>query len=284
MSNGSPPSSRPYLAEDPALVEARGTLRDALGALGNLDQLLRSLRVGPRALSTVLPDVLDSCEPAVLALDRLLDAARRQLGDALAVSALERYFKPRFDELKDSISRATKTPMHARHRLELERVVTRLSSELEAARGLLDLLEEALGAPSIRLKLRELLSQITVPDQRESESIRCSLHGEVDDVELLVKPQVTMSLLTLGINLVAQVEPAAIARVEVHSLPDGSCTIRFGRGTKSSTHAATASEELHVGHQTVIDPTFVCLEEAVKRMGCHVTRDPDGVGFSVSWS
>ena len=280
MSNGSPPSSRPYLAEDPALVEARGTLRDALGALGNLDQLLRSLRVGPKALSTVLPDVLDSCEPAVLAFERLLDAARKQLGDAPALSALEGYFKPRVDELKESISRATKTPMHARHRLELERVVTRISPELEAARGLLDLLEEALAAPSIRLKLRELLSQITISEGRKSETVRCRLHGEIDDVELLVKPQVTMSLLTLGTNLVARVEPAATARVEVHSHPDGSCTVRFGHDIGES----TSGEELRVGHQTVIEPTFVCLEEAVKRMGCSVIPDADGVGFSVSWS
>jgi len=268
------------LAEDPALVEARGTLRDALGALGNLDQLLRSLRVGPKALSTVLPDVLDSCEPAMLALDRLLGAARRQLGDAPAVSALEQYFKPRFDELKASISRATKTPMHARHRLELERVVTRIAPELEAARGLLDLLEDAISAPFIPLKLREVLSQITVSDERKHDSIRCLLYGEVDDVELLVKPQVAMSLLTLGINLVAPVDPTAAARVEVQTLADGSCTIRFGQQASSS----TAGEELLVGRQTLIEPTFACLEEAVRKMGCSVTRDPGGVGFSVSWS
>src|SRR6188508_1032261 len=103
MPNGSPPSSRPYLDENPSLAEARATLRDALGALGNLDQLLRSLRVGPKAISAVLPDVLDSCGPAERATRELLNATGTRLGSTTAVTELEHFFTPRFEELQHSI-------------------------------------------------------------------------------------------------------------------------------------------------------------------------------------
>jgi len=278
MPNGSPPSSRPYLALDPSLVAARGTLRDALGGLGNLDQLLRSLRVGPKALSSVLPDVLDSCAPARAAVSQLLEAAGERIGDQRVIEELEHYFAPRLRELEQSIARATKTVMNARHRLELERVVTRVTPELEAARALLDLLEEALAAPSIRLKLRELLNEISMPEHGDTDAtVRAVLEGRIDDVELSVQPQVAMNLLTLGINLVAQEHPEATPHVKVQSHSSGACTIAFEPGSDEG-------ERLLVGSQTIITPTLVCLDEAVTHMGCSVQRLPGEAAFSVTWS
>ncbi len=278
MSNGSPPSSRSYAAEDPVLVEARGTFRDALGGVGNLDQLLRSLRVGPKALSAVLPDVLDSFGPAEIALERLLRAAAQSLESPEVVSELGSYFKPRLNELRTALESAVGTPMHARHRLELERVVTRVTPELDAARGLLELLEAALSAPSIRLKLRELLSEIAAPEAAaEAESVMAYLTGDIDDVELPVQPQVALSLFTLGINLVANENPEATPRVAVHAKSDGGCTVSFETG-------GAGSESLHVARQHIIAPTIGSLDAAVTRMGCRVERVAGRAVFSVSWS
>jgi len=278
MPNGSPPSSRPYLGEDPSLVEARGTLRDALGALGNLDQLLRSLRVGPKAISAVLPDVLDSCGPARDAVRELLSRTGLRLGSTPAVTELEQFFTPRFEELQQSIELATRTPMHARHRLELGRVVTRLSPELEAGRALLDLLEAALAAPTIRLKLRELLDQITVADfAKGAEPLRATLTGRVEDIELLVQPQVAMMLLTLGANLVVAGHDDRIPVLSVEAHPDGGCTIRFQMGN-------LAGDALLLPRQTIVPPTLVCVETAATKMGCSVERGSDDNTFSVTWT
>ena len=57
----SPPSWNPPGNDGVDL--ARGTLRDALGALGNLTQLAGSTRVGSKAIENVLPDVLASTGP-----------------------------------------------------------------------------------------------------------------------------------------------------------------------------------------------------------------------------
>ena len=46
--------SSPRLAP---LVEARGVLRDVLSAVRNLEDLLRSPRVGPRALAQIIPEL-----------------------------------------------------------------------------------------------------------------------------------------------------------------------------------------------------------------------------------
>ncbi|HEY6727347.1 MAG TPA: hypothetical protein VI197_25105 [Polyangiaceae bacterium] len=278
MPNGSPPSSRPYLGEDPSLAEARGTLRDALGALGNLDQLLRSLRVGPKAISAVLPDVLDSCGPARHAVRELLSRTGARLGSTNAVSELEHFFTPRFEELQRSIELATRTPMHARHRLELERVVTRLSPELEAGRALLDLLEAALAAPTIRLKLRELLDQITAAEfAKGTEPLRTTLRGRVEDIELLVQPQVAMMLLTLGANLVVEGHDAATPELSVEARPDGGCTIRFQQGSASG-------DALLLPRQTIVAPTLACVETAATKMGCRVERGSDDSTFSLTWA
>jgi hypothetical protein len=248
-----------------------------LGALANLDQLLRSLRVGPKALSGVLPDVLDSIGPAQTAIAKLFGAVAQHLGQTTAVQELEGYVRPRLNELQQSISHATSTPMHARHRLELERVVTRIFPELEAARALLDLLEEAVAAPSIRLKLRELLSQIGMSEPGfQGRTLRTTLEGELDDVELLVQPQVAMALLTLGINLVALEVPQATPRLRVESNGDAGYRIHFEVGPDSG-------EKLFVLRQNVILPTTACLDEAVTRMGCRVFREPGRATFSVSW-
>jgi len=276
MPNGSPPSSRPYLSEEPLLVEARGTLRDALGALGNLDQLLHSLKVGPKALSTVLPDVRDSCAPAQNAVKRLLLAARENSGDSQAIIELEHSFRPRLDELYESISRAASTQMHARDRLKLERVVTRVFPELEAARALLDLVEEALAAPPMRLKLRELLDQVSLEPAEGQEVVGLRVLGDLDSVELLVQPQVTLSLLKLGTSLLAE-QAGNTPLLRVQRGPGDGCSLHFET-------EATDGEQFLVPKQTVIPPTEVCVDEAVTRMGCKVSRKQPGGAFSVAWA
>jgi hypothetical protein len=277
MSNGSPPSSRPYLSEEPLLVEARGTLRDALGALRNLDQLLHSLRVGPKALSSVLPDVRDSCGPAQRAVDQLLAAAGLRLDNSQAVSELKLYFRPRLDELYRSISHAASTAMHARDRLELERVVTKVAPELEAAQALLDLLEEALAAPSIRLKLRELLDQVSLSEPTGQQNvIEARVEGELENVEILVQPQVAMSLLRLGVNLLRHETPNEPAKLRLEGGPTNGLTIHFESGPCSG-------DKLLVRQQAIIAPTVQCLDEAVTHMGCKVARPSGSAAFSVTW-
>ena len=276
MPNGSPPSSRPYLSRDPALVEARGTLRDALGSVQNLDQLLKSLRVGPKALSAVLPDVHESCTPARKALSRLLQATANRFDDSAPVQALAQFVEPCFDNLQLAIGRASDKPMNARHRLELERTVGDAWPKLDAARALLDLLEESLSAPLIRLKLSELLSEISFKSERRDDdsSVLAILEGTPGEAELMVQPQVAMSVFCLGINLNARDNGRCGIALSVS--PDRSCTVRFKPN-------AEKGEELRVAKLELIPPTTSCVDLAASRMGCKVERESNTTSFSVHW-
>src|SRR6476620_5007207 len=63
MKSGLPPSSHAFVRGTAALETERGNLRESLGGLRNLAQLLHSLRVGSRPLSNVLPAARDACDP-----------------------------------------------------------------------------------------------------------------------------------------------------------------------------------------------------------------------------
>ena len=81
MEFGQPPSWRPDVDQFRAEVY-RGTVRDALGGLRNLEQLLGSLRVGPRALLSVFPEFQACCAPLGDAITGLSIIISTQLVEA----------------------------------------------------------------------------------------------------------------------------------------------------------------------------------------------------------
>src|SRR5436190_9531326 len=62
-------TSSPRLAP---LVEARGILRDVLAAVRNLEDLLRSPRVGPRALAQIIPELQGFGTPLLVSVEQIL--------------------------------------------------------------------------------------------------------------------------------------------------------------------------------------------------------------------
>src|SRR5215510_286862 len=55
------------------LIEARGVLRDVLAAVRNLEDLLRSPRVGPRALAQIIPELK---APLLVSVDQILGSVQ----------------------------------------------------------------------------------------------------------------------------------------------------------------------------------------------------------------
>src|SRR6187402_254168 len=160
MQSGKPPSeSRSDPLGGANVDAARGTLREALSGLRNFAELLHSVRVGSKALMTVLPDVASGCAPMRVTVDGLLEAVGARPPLAPASLALQAYFRPRFAELDRELAAAAERPLSAKSRLGLEQVITRLSLELDTARGLLDLLVEAVSGRSVLVDLAELVQQ-----------------------------------------------------------------------------------------------------------------------------
>jgi hypothetical protein len=151
-----PPSQPP---RNGAVALARGTLRDGLGALGNLALLSGSTRVGSKAIAGVLPDVLSSCGPMRDAARNLLAELSTSLEGSPVLRDLEGFVIPRIDELERELHERVNSPFRTPARLGLDRVLTRLSRELDAAQALLELLEVASRETAFPLFLPDLLRQ-----------------------------------------------------------------------------------------------------------------------------
>lgn len=267
MSPGRPPSSRPSRGVDPELDAARGLVRDALGSLRNLEQLLKSIRVGPRALSAVIPDVHASCAPLLRAARELLAALRQHLPDPGAPDALEAFIVPRVGALEKSLAEARQGPINARKRLALEAAVAGAAQELDAARALIDLLEDALTGPAVRVDLLELVrSAGRTPDRVENDdsaTVKATLAAPQQNIELLVNPRLAMWLLGIGVQLMADAGSPTIPHVE---LTAAECGLRVHRSPGTG-------ESLFLAARLLIAPTLPCARAAAGLGGARFTSD-----------
>ena len=274
MASRPPPSSRLRPAGDSALDRARGELRDAVGALKNLDQLLRSLRVGPRALSSVIPDVHASCLQMRRAANDVLSAIADKLRpDTEATSALEAFMLPRINELEQGLADAMKRSMVAKHRLALERIVSELTRELECARELLDLLEEATSAPRIPVDLAELLQQtFKSSDTDDAERPRAVLDLTAGSVEVYVSPRVATALFSIAAEFISSEGSPLLVALKRE---DGRCSVSMMRDAADS--QARGDARCH------IEPMAVCLRAAAAVLGAELLHDAAGSSLVISW-
>lgn len=272
-----PPSSR-----EATLETARGSLRETLGALRNFAQLLHSLRVAPKSLSTVLPDVIDALTPMRASANGWLEALGTDRRIVPARSALNSFIFPRIDELEQEMRDATVRPMNAKSRLGLEDVVARCSFELDAARELLQLLEDAVFARRVRLDPRELVREaFTSPPSARAEGrtlVSATLSSHDGGPEVEISPRVTMALVALGVELVGARPSRETPHVLVTGDDEVACSVRITR------KAYATGEPLVLASRGVIEPTLPCLRAAAAITGGEVDWDATGETFHLVYN
>lgn len=278
MISGSPPSSRP--PQDGRLDAARGALRDALGGLRNLEQLLRSIRVGPKALTAVVPDVYASCDTMRSSADTLLKALQSALADDAAARALAQYVEPRVDELETALGAARRRRMNAKNRLVLEELVTRLSRELDTARELIDLLDASVSGALVRIDVaevvRETLTSGEQVNQHAHKAFEVTAGPFAGGPELLLNPRVGMGLLAIGVVSVCTRHTHIVPHVAVERRPSGEIAVTVGPGDREAArHVLIAREN--------IEPTHACAQAAARQSGARIEQAEDGSRFGVVW-
>jgi hypothetical protein len=107
----------------------------------------------------VLPDVLASTGPMRAAVEELLGALAPGLGASSVLDELRAFVLPRLDELERELTELTSGPLRTPSRLGLDRLLARLSAELDAAQSLLEMLEVASAEPFVTLRPQEVLRQ-----------------------------------------------------------------------------------------------------------------------------
>ncbi len=282
MKSGLPPSSHAFARGTAALETERGNLRESLGGLRNLAQLLHSLRVGSRPLSNVMPDARDACDPLRHAMGEILAAAQSVLGESEAAESLKAYVTPRLGELEAALTQASQKPLSVKMRLSLEECVTRLSQELDTARGLFDLLGDSIAGRPMRLDVLELSRQsFSGPPSGGSwprETLVATLSSNAIGLEIEVDPRVATSLIAFGVELVADPSDATqIPRILVSPTESG-CHISIERG------APAEGEDLMLLRRGVIAPTLACVTAAARANGAVLDFEPSANRFSLTFS
>lgn len=198
MEFGQPPSWRPDVDQYRAGAY-RGTVRDALGGLRNLEQLLGSLRVGPRALSSILPDVRTSCPALANAIVGLIDLLGSRLPDARAiVTGLSASTQSRVDELTRAIESVARQSLNAKNRLRLEEAVSTVTRDIEAIVDLVDMLGEVAWGRTMSLDVSEVAREAYragEPPTAPQPAVRLTLSGENSSGEHLASPRALVLIL-----------------------------------------------------------------------------------------
>ncbi|MCC6215525.1 MAG: hypothetical protein IT376_11730 [Polyangiaceae bacterium] len=272
-----PPSSRRPTSGDPGLEEARGVIRDFVGALTNLEGLLGSPRVGPRALSALLPGVYAGCTSVRSAFVVLVDAVAATTA-AAAGAELRESVGARLEALERALESATRAPAAATARLALERAIRRSAPELEHARALAELLalaqreQRALVAPG--LLLRDALGSPEAASGAQPALLRWS---GVDDAWLPVGTFVR--LVELAAPLATwRAGPSSAVRLRVSLSRAGDHLVaRF-----EPAPATASGEPIFLPRApSRIEPAEGALAAACGLLGGALERRPDAVSVSL---
>ncbi|MCA9633452.1 MAG: hypothetical protein KC766_37640 [Myxococcales bacterium] len=232
---------------------ARGSLRETLSALRNLEQLLKSIRVGPRALSSVIPDVHSSCQSLSNTISSLLGSVAGRIADASPTQELEAFALPRAKELVDALGKARRKTLTAKKRLDLERIVAAKTNELDAVRALAECLDEAASGRQVHIDLSQLAQQaLAAGGEAAGPRAHIGLSAERLGEELSVNPKVATQLIVLCASAVTDGGQRP-AQLSIAKVPQGGCELRL-RGLE---HAPTGAYT--VGLPAKIPPSATCL-------------------------
>jgi hypothetical protein len=280
----------------PDAGETHGALRDAVASLQNLHSLLRSAKVGPRAIAAVLPEIRGQLSPLAGQVGAMLADASSG-GGCPEAQALSQYTSARLTEAARLVERAEGSELDAKSRLSFEAEVGRLTPLIEASRGLIELLFASLERP-VELDLSELLEAALC-----TSSQRIPLAGPMVTVlvelprrgccPLLASPRVAVPLYHLAIAHAATesgVAPSLRAGVKAPVLR--LMTRRQPAGDEPAPHGervvvevglgstASRGDALSVRHPVLIEPTAAVVQLVVSRCGGSATfeaGDPDAV-------
>jgi hypothetical protein len=187
-----------------ALNAAHGELRDAYGAVKNLEHLLRSVRVGPRALADVIPDVEAACSPLGRASAAFFTAAEAHMGPGTTKDLAE-YFQARVEILGRELGKV-KPPLNASRRLKLEQATSQTVTDLDGALYLIDLLHSVVSLPAATIDIVDLIEQhrSNLPTNNSGgQRVSVQIVANCPALELRINPRTASLLLGLCASYVS---------------------------------------------------------------------------------
>jgi hypothetical protein len=259
------------------LAEANGLVRDVLAAVRNLENLLRSPFVGPRALAPVIPGLHELCDPLLASADEIhrhVDATATG-STTEAVHALSTQIRATCDRLRFALARAGASAMDAKTRLAFEAEIQEVGAELNSVRQLMMLLAHATDAAraEIDLDMREVVREVfelaSRRDPRTSRAVPVVVSFSGDPCLLNASAQVVAPLIAIGLALVDRAVKSTLA-LDAICLPDAPPFVvisgRSGRGDGQVFEPPPLTA-----------PSVVCAETAARLVGASFEVRPERV-------
>jgi len=262
-----PASSRTV---DPRLASASGAMRDTLGAIHNLVHLLGSLRVGPKGLARVIPDVQASCNQMVAAVREVVSTTEGAALGSKAVGDVGQIVGVRMKELERALGLAKRGTLRAADRLKLECTVRSIARDLDGALEVVELLTEASATGRVPVDVTDFIRESAVrSDQGTGRSRRVSVTFAPPESPAVAKvnPRLAMRLFAFGAALAAG--PARSVHVTI-TASEESCTLDIAP-------LARAGKAVVVAAPRLIEPSAACVAAVAKAVGASFEREAERI-------
>jgi hypothetical protein len=255
-----PPSSR---SVDPRLAATSGMMRDTVGGIHNLQHLLGSVKVGPKALARVIPFVHASCEPLIASAGELPRDAGARLGSAESFEDLSALVTKRMRELVRVLGETRKEALRASDRLHLEAAISATVKDLDGALELIELMVEATATGRVPVDVTDVIRESTVrQDTGSGRGRRVDLTFEEPGhpISVLVNPRLALRLVGFAAAIATGRDGGVHVRV---SEADSSCRL-------SITAPAKAEKPLTLAVPPLIELSERCVTDIARAASAAV--------------
>jgi hypothetical protein len=237
MTHLAPPSSR---SVDPRLAATSGMMRDTVGGIHNLQHLLGSVKVGPKALARVIPFVHAACAPLIASAVELPRDASATLGSSEAFDELSELVARRMRELETVLGEARGEALRASDRLKLEQAISSAVRDLDGALEVIELMVEATATGRVPVDVTDVIRESTVrQDTGSGRGRRVELSFDVPSAPIAVLVNPRLALRLVGFAAAIATGRDGGVHVKVHR-SDSSCRLCISAPAQSTKHLSLA--------------------------------------------
>ena len=218
----------------------------------------------------VLPEIRLACTALPARALTLVTAANSKLPDPHAAIQLLDYFRLHADRLNKALDGVGPGQLKAKQRLELEEAVRTSLDELDPARALIELLDEAAWGESTLVELADVVRETFSQQDRGSHppdmipAILAPTHGPV---ELTVNPRLATRLLPIAVGALPPKRGLPV-RVSIGGTDEHACLQLVRELAPGSDLILTAPR--------VIPPTTATARTAAEAVGASIIVDEGG--------
>lgn len=249
-------------------------MRDTVGGIHNLQHLLGSVKVGPKALARVIPFVHASCGPLIASANDLPRDASARLGACDSFGALSTLVMERMRELETVLGDTRGEALRASDRLRLEASISGAVRDLDGALELLELMVEATATGRVPVDVTDVIRESAVRQDTGSgrgRRVELSFEPPSEPIAVLVNPRLALRLVGFAAAIATGRDGGVHVKVTTE---DSSCRL-------SIEPPANKEKPLSIAVPPLIELTERCVTD-IARAGAATVETTRGVKSAIA--